>query len=103
MKPDSSLISFSPDVVKALSSDANRVYLRCQAERTGVLPWDLSLRKMGKCVHSRWLSKGDALLELWMKKHGLHGELYDKPETIVTCLVSVYFPMMLWARNDLCS
>ena len=88
-----SLISLPPDVVKSLSSDANRAYLRCQAVRTGVLPRDLSLRKTGKCVHSRWLNTGDAFLELWMKKHGLHGELYARLETIVTYLVSVYFPM----------
>ena len=50
------LVSFLPEIVKSLSSDANLAYLRCQAVRSGQLPRDVALRKTGEIVHSRSVS-----------------------------------------------
>ena len=87
------LIELPSEIVKTLSTDANLAYLRCKAVRSGILPRDVELRKTGEIVHSRWLTTGSTFLDMWMKEHGLTGELYDRLETIVIYEVSLYFPM----------
>ena len=87
------LIYLPPEIVQSLSTDANLAYLRCKAVRSGQLPRDVALRKTGRIVHSRWLTTGSTFLDMWTRQHGLEGELLKRLETIVTYLVSLYFPM----------
>ena len=87
------LIELPEDVVRDLSTDQNLLYQLAKAVRSGHLPRDIALRKVGTMVHSRWLTFAEHLCLLWMSKHGLTGEMFDRLETIVTYLVSVYIPM----------
>jgi hypothetical protein len=79
--------------VKDLSTDQNLLYQLAKAVRSGHLPRDIGLRKVGTMVHSRWLTFAESNLLMWMSKHGLAGELLERMETIVTYLVSTYIPM----------
>ena len=87
------LIELPDDVVRDLSTDQSLLYQLAKAIRSGHLPRDVALRKVGTMVHSSWLTFAENLSLLWMSKYGLTGEMLDRLETIVTYLVSVYIPM----------
>ena len=87
------LIELPENVLKDLSTDQSLLYKLAKAVRSGMLPRDIALRKVGTMVHSRWLTFAESNLLMWMSKHGLTGELLDRLETIVSYLVSTYIPM----------
>jgi hypothetical protein len=84
------LIDLPPEVKSDISTDQSQFYELVEAVRSGNLPRKLALRKTGNMVHSRWLTFAEAVLLLYMSKHGLSGELLERLETIVTYIVSVY-------------
>ena len=88
------LVELPKDIEDQLSTDQSILYKRVQAVRTGVLSKDVALLTGGSLVHSRWLTFASELCMLWMSKHGLTGELYDRLRTVVTYIVSVY--AVLW-------
>ena len=84
------LIVLPPEVKSDISTDQSQFYQLVEAVRSGKLERKLGLRKTGNMVHSRWLTFAEAVLLLWMSKHGLSGELLQRLETIVIYIVSVY-------------
>ena len=87
------MIELPVDVESQLSSDQSILYKRVQAVRSGVLQKDVALLTGGSLVHSRWLTFASELCMLWMSKHGLAGELFERLKTVVTYIVSVYAPL----------
>jgi hypothetical protein len=87
------LIELSPEVVKDLSTDQHLLYKLTVAVRTGHLPKEVGVRKVGNMVHSRWLTFAESVLLLWMSRHGLEEELLERLESVVTYIVSCYVPM----------
>ena len=47
----------------------------------------------GNLCHSRWVTTGEAILFLWVSKHGLEGELEERLKVIVTFTLQVYHQM----------
>ena len=87
------MIDLPKEIEDQLSTDQSLLYKRVQAVRSGYLPRDVALRTGGSLVHSRWLTFASELCMLWMSKHGLTGALFERLETVVTYIVSVYAPL----------
>ena len=91
IEPD--LISLPSDIVKNLSSDATfPTYGAMQYAVVACLEiWPRG--KQATILHCRWLTTGSTFLDLYMKEHGLEGELLDRLNSIAIYFVTVYFPM----------
>ena len=87
------LLDIPQDSVKKMSTDSSIFYQRGLAVRSGKLCKQLGTKKSGNICHSRWLTTGEAVIFLWVSKHGLEGELLYRLEIITTFVVQVYHHM----------
>ena len=85
------LIDIPQDIVKKMSTDSSVFYQLGLAVRTGNLSKELGTKKCGNIC--RWLTTGEAILFLWVSKHGLEGELLDRLKIIASFVVQVYHHM----------
>ena len=86
------LLQLSDDVVKDLSNDKAYGYRITQAIKTGELPTDLVLLKIGPLSHSHWLTTANRFCRIYVSKHGLSGKTLINLRLIVEYIVGVYYP-----------
>ena len=90
---DTALIELPEYVVKNLSTDQKNCYKLAQAIKSGIVPKELSTLKCGPLNHSRWLTTAEALLFLWIRDHGLQGEVLRKFKMIVHFVLESYLKL----------
>ena len=61
------------NVIKDLFTDQFYGYKIVSAIRSGNIPKDLALLKIGPVNHSRWLTTANRLCRIWVSKHELEG------------------------------
>src|SRR6218665_1135084 len=88
------LLQLSDDVVKDLSTNQAYGYRITQAIKTGELPADLALLKIGPVSHSRWLTTANRFCRIYVSKHGLSGKTLINLRLIVEYIVGIYYPCL---------
>ncbi|KAG7177255.1 hypothetical protein Hamer_G000527, partial [Homarus americanus] len=87
------IIELPVEIVKSLSTDQHSCYLLIKAIRSGSLSPELVGLKCGPLNHSSWFTTAQAILPLWMREHGLKGEVLRRLEVLVKFCLNFYFKM----------